>query len=108
MTPLFRYAILVNVKTLGDSIRRQRKLRGLTQQDLGNKAGINQTSLSDMELGKAAIDVDELLRLADALGCSLKTLLGSRFDQVVNDDYEEVSRFSDDRFEYITYRKPRK
>lgn len=40
------------IKTIGKFIRHHRLEQNLSQKDLANKAGINRTTLSDLELGR--------------------------------------------------------
>lgn len=56
---------------LGDSLRRFRKQRRLTQEGLGELAGLNPKYLGEVERREKTISVDALARLADALGVTL-------------------------------------
>ena len=51
-------------------------MRGLTQAELGAKAGIAAASVSHFETGQRAPSVESLVRLADALEISTDALLG--------------------------------
>jgi transcriptional regulator with XRE-family HTH domain len=57
--------------------RRIRELRGfdVTQQEFANLLGISQKYVSDMELGKAEIGAEILLRIAREYGKSMEWLL---------------------------------
>ncbi|WP_420636086.1 helix-turn-helix domain-containing protein [Candidatus Palauibacter sp.] len=65
-----------NVQGLPERLRQNRKMRGLTQAELGAKAGIAAASVSHFETGQRAPSVASLVRLADALELSTDTLLG--------------------------------
>ncbi|MCM1334952.1 MAG: helix-turn-helix transcriptional regulator [Bacteroides sp.] len=55
-------------------IRHQREKRKLTQTELAERVGIRQATLSEYESGSATPGVKNLIRLADALNCSLDEL----------------------------------
>ena len=59
-----------------ERLRRNRKMRGLTQAELGAKAGIAAASVSHFETGQRAPSLESLVRLADALELSTDALLG--------------------------------
>jgi transcriptional regulator with XRE-family HTH domain len=63
------------LKTFGRSIRRLRKQRGLTQEDLAEKSGISRNYVSDMERGVRNPSVLALVALAKALRVSLRELI---------------------------------
>lgn len=54
----------------------QRELRGLTQSELGKRAKIAPAAISHFETGQRAPSLDSLVKLADALDCSVDLLLG--------------------------------
>jgi len=62
-------ALAVNLKTL-------RELRKLTQAELGSRAGMGAASISHFGTGQRTPSLDSLVKLADALGVSVDTLLG--------------------------------
>jgi transcriptional regulator with XRE-family HTH domain len=53
-----------------------RKLRSLTQSQLGGRAGIAAASVSHFETGQRVPSLESLVKLADALGVSVDALLG--------------------------------
>ena len=57
-------------------LRELRKARGLTQQQLADKVGISNVSLSNYERGTQMPDILTLTKLANAIGVSTDTLLG--------------------------------
>lgn len=59
---------------VGQNIRRRRKLWGLSQEELAQRVGINQQSLSRMEKGKLAPRFERLRALAEALHCTVPDL----------------------------------
>lgn len=53
---------------LAESVVAWRKLRGLTQAQLANRAGIARATLARFEQGDGGISLDSLLRILRALG----------------------------------------
>lgn len=58
------------VKELGRKLRTLRKLKGYTQEKLGEKSGISYKFIGEIERGKVNPSFDTLVRIADALGIS--------------------------------------
>jgi transcriptional regulator with XRE-family HTH domain len=56
------------LRVLGDHVRVWRKLRGLTQQQVADRAGIDRKSLMRIERGDGAVSLDISLRVLHALG----------------------------------------
>lgn len=56
-------------------IKEFRKAAGLTQEQLGQIVGASPVSISLYENGKQSPDVSMLMRIADALSCSIDALL---------------------------------
>nr|WP_095877256.1 helix-turn-helix transcriptional regulator [Streptomyces sp. TLI_235] len=52
----------------GDRIRDLRKRRQLSQEELAVRAGVSRKTISRMELGATASDIDQLNHVARALG----------------------------------------
>src|SRR4051812_9371952 len=63
-------------QTLRERLRAFREMRGLTQGELGTRAGMAAASVSHFETGQRVPSLDSLLKLADALEVSLDSLLG--------------------------------
>ena len=59
-------------QTLGASLRAARKRMGLTQPDLALAAGVGVRFIVDLEGGKPTVRLEQVLRVIDALGGSLK------------------------------------
>ena len=59
-------------QTLGASLRAARKHMGLTQPDLALAAGVGVRFIVDLEGGKPTVRLEQVLRVIDALGGSLK------------------------------------
>ena len=56
-------------------LRAARQAGGLTQEALGERAGVHPVHVSDLERGRKAVGVRVALRLADALGVAVDDLL---------------------------------
>lgn len=57
------------------TIREARKRRGWTQEQLAEKAGVDQSTISDLETGKSATPTfDVVMRVAGALRLDVRTL----------------------------------
>ncbi len=54
-------------RTLGLNIAYYRKLRGLTQEQLAEKAGIERSRVSKTEIAWVGTSLDMIFRIADAL-----------------------------------------
>lgn len=57
------------IQTIGNFVRHHRLLQNITQQSLADKAGINRTTLSDLELGRRCqlITLIQVLRILNQL-----------------------------------------
>lgn len=62
-------------RILGENVRNHRKLAGMSQEKLAEKAELNTTYVSDVERGKENISVDALIRIATALKTPLADLI---------------------------------
>lgn len=54
-------------KRIGEKIREERKKKGLTQEMLAEKTGMQRTHISRIEQGKCSTGFDLLQRIAEAL-----------------------------------------
>lgn len=63
------------VQLLGANVRQHRKLKGMSQEELGLEAGMERSYVSDLERGTRNPSVRALGRLADALGIEPHELL---------------------------------
>lgn len=94
------------MKEIGKRIRELRQRRGLSQEVLGEKTGISQTYLSDLELGKANVDAADLWQIAKALGFPINQFFPPVNTTISNEiEWEEVCRFVDGKHEFATYKR---
>lgn len=63
-------------RSFGSNLQSLRELRGLTQAELGKRAGMAAASISHFETGQRTPSLESLVKLADALGVSVDVLLG--------------------------------
>ncbi|MDT8853576.1 helix-turn-helix domain-containing protein [Paracoccaceae bacterium Fryx2] len=61
-----------SLRQAGSALRGRRKARGLTQRDLAYRAGMPQSSVSDIETGVVSAGIDTYLRLLEAMGAELR------------------------------------
>jgi len=84
-------------QSLGSSVRRAREASNLTQSDLAAIVGVSRTSLTNMELGRQRMLVDQLADIAIALHVSVESLLPSEVsneDEQGTDDYQSLPAVS--------------
>jgi ribosome-binding protein aMBF1 (putative translation factor) len=56
---------------IAEQVVEQRRLRGLSQQELAELVGTSQPGIARFERGSTPARIDTLLRMADALDCEL-------------------------------------
>jgi transcriptional regulator with XRE-family HTH domain len=64
------------LKSFGDSIRRERVLQRITQERLAEMVGLHPRTVQKIEAGKVNILLTTFIRLQRALRCPWETLLG--------------------------------
>ncbi len=62
---------LKKTEDIGQVIRDERKAQGLTQDDLAGLSGTGRRFISELESGKATIQLEKTLLVLNALGLSL-------------------------------------
>jgi transcriptional regulator with XRE-family HTH domain len=80
-------------KELGRKIREIRKLRGLTQEKLGDKANLSYQFIGELERGKVNVSFDSLFRIAQALDMHISDLF-TRQKELVTIMVKEKTPFS--------------
>jgi len=63
------------LKILGDTIRNRRKLAGLSQESLAEKADLHPVYIGKVERGEQWVSLHALLRIAKALGVRVRDLV---------------------------------
>ena len=54
---------------IGENIREIRKLKGMTQKELGNKLGISQSAINQFENNKTAPKLTTIIKVAELSLC---------------------------------------
>lgn len=75
--------------SISKTIRQRRIELGLSQEELGNRASLHRTYISDIEAGRRNLSLRSLLSLASGLGFSVSDLL-----QIAESSAAEGSEFS--------------
>ena len=70
------------LRVFASNLRKYRNAAGLSQEAFANKAGLHRTYISAIERGKRSIALDNIEKIADALGVEAYVLL-------VDDSQEE-------------------
>jgi len=67
-----------NVRQIfGQNLRRKRETLGISQEDLAEKAELHRTYIGSVERGERNVSIDNMERLAVAVGSSIQQLLES-------------------------------
>lgn len=64
------------IKALGAAIREARMKRGLSQAELAAMIGTDQAAISRIENGSCGVGIASYIKIADALGVKLGSLVG--------------------------------
>lgn len=76
---------------LNENIKRLRKSKGLSQEELAIKLNVVRQTVSKWENGLSVPDSNMLLSLADELDTSVSTLLGESVSESTSDDLKIIS-----------------
>ena len=77
---------------LSDNIKRIRKSKGLSQEELAIKLNVVRQTVSKWENGLSVPDSDMLITLADELNTSVNVLLGETVTESMIDDLKVISK----------------
>lgn len=64
----------VNAYFVGEAIRKIRQAQNLTQEELGERVGVQKAQISRLEKGKSVITLPTMSRIFQALGVATATL----------------------------------
>lgn len=76
---------------IAKNIRFYRKKSGLTQKELSEKIGVNNSAVSNWESGQNSIDIEILVKVCDALGVSLSDIYGI-YGNTTTEEYSSHER----------------
>lgn len=62
-------------RALGDAIKKRREDQGLSQERLAMMIGSSKSHIWRIEKGRVGVGIDDLARIADALGTQVRELL---------------------------------
>ena len=62
-------------QTFGFNLRQRREALRLSQEDLAEKAGLHRTYIGSVERGERNVSIDNMERLASAVGGTISSLL---------------------------------
>jgi transcriptional regulator with XRE-family HTH domain len=65
----------MNLKGIGDRILMLRRTRGMSQEELADRVGVDQSTISHWESGHHSPDVAQLMRLMEELDASMSDIL---------------------------------
>lgn len=77
--------------TVGENVKKARKSKGLTQQELGERMGVTQATVNQYESGKRNPKLDTLNRIANALGVNVGVLLYGENSTTIDRDGTKFS-----------------
>ena len=78
-------------KIVATNLKALRDVRGIAQEELAVKAGIDRSYISDLENGKYAISIDKLENLAETLGVATWEMLHPLTATKVREDADRRS-----------------
>src|SRR5580693_7155679 len=97
-------------ENFGERLRSTRESKGLSQAELGQKAGLQPSAISHFESGRRSPSFDNLRKLADALNVTIDHLLGREtasgtagpmaqklfrnFEQMSAEDQDDLAKFA--------------
>jgi len=81
-------------KELGKKIREIRKIKGLTQEELGEKSNLSYKFVGELERGRVNVSFDSLVRISRALEIYIGDLFRSGKEPVIRVTVKEKSPLS--------------
>jgi transcriptional regulator with XRE-family HTH domain len=79
---------------LGRALRQARRVKELTQEQIGTRVGMTRTSITNIESGSQAIAVHQLVALARAIGVDPIQLLAGALQQTPADQLDSIAQLS--------------
>lgn len=97
------------MSTVGENLKKLRKAKKLTLKQLSTLSGVGQSTISDIEVGKAKNPkIETLNKLADALDVNLNKLLSTSVNSLIEasfkrncSSYENISKYTGLSMSYL-------
>jgi XRE family transcriptional regulator, regulator of sulfur utilization len=67
-------------ETFGRNMRHRRKELGMSQEELGDRAGLEQSYVSNVEAGTRNVSIDNIARIARGLNLEIEQLFLNKAD----------------------------
>lgn len=87
-----RYCMAINYINIGKRIGNFRNKKGMSQEELGERANISRKHISLIEIGSSSPSLDTLVNIANALGVSADDLLVDSLDYPISTADSELHR----------------
>lgn len=91
----------MDLEKIAELIKKKRKEKNLTQEQLAKKLNVTEKAISRWETGRGTPDISLLIPLAKALDVNVSEILEGKEDKTINKNIEEI-------LEYIDVSKKRK
>lgn len=78
---MWRFASMDIVKIFGTNVKRYRQALGISQEAFAEKCGLHRTYISAIECYRRSISLENIQRIADALGVETYKLFLEEYDE---------------------------
>ena len=86
----------MDLKILGNNIRRIRQMRGLTQENVANHLGCSLNTYTKIERGETNVPFMRLVQIATYLNSSVTALVQEEEETTINELAESINKIKDD------------
>lgn len=86
----------MDLKILGNNIRRIRQMRGLTQENVANDLGCSLNTYTKIERGETNVPFMRLVQIATYLNSSVTALVQEEEETTINELAESINKIKDD------------
>lgn len=86
----------MDLKILGNNIRRIRQIRGLTQENAANDLGCSLNTYTKIERGETNIPFMRLVQIASYLNTSVTALVQEEEETTINELADSINKIKDD------------
>ena len=85
----------MNLKNIGENVKKMRLKRGMTQAQLAEKAEISTVHMSHIETGAVAMSLDSLINICNGLETTPDSILLGEFNLHTNRMSALINQYSD-------------